>query len=107
MDNNFLFESLCFQTVYILDALSAKLGFSIYILAVVNLFSFFSKLFKNKKTGCSSKGDSGDDKKASWFSFGQTEKSQSEVDMSQCEPLAKALEKCRSRFHASNSTTDG
>ena len=47
LDNNFLFESLCFQTVYILDALSAKLGFSIYIPAVVNLFSFFSKLFKS------------------------------------------------------------
>ena len=107
LDNNFLFESLCFQTVYILDALSAKLGFSIYIPAVVNLFSFFSKLFKNKKTGCSGKGDSGDDKKASWFSFGKTEKSQSEVDMSKCEPLAKELEKCRSLFHASNSTTDG
>jgi hypothetical protein len=34
LDNNFLFENLCFQTVYILDALSAKLGFSIYIPAV-------------------------------------------------------------------------
>jgi len=56
LDNNFLFENLCFQTVYILDALSAKLGFSIYIPAVVNIFSFFSKLFKNKKTGCSGKG---------------------------------------------------
>ena len=40
LDNNFLFESLCFQTVYILDALSAKLGFSIYLPAVVNLLSF-------------------------------------------------------------------
>ena len=27
--------------------------------------------------------------------------------MSKCEPLAKELEKCRSIFHASNSTTDG
>jgi hypothetical protein len=35
LDNNFLFENLCFQTVYIFDALSAKLGFSIYIPAVV------------------------------------------------------------------------
>lgn len=47
LDNEFLFPNLCFQTVYILDALSAKLGFSIYIPAVVNVFSFFSKLFKN------------------------------------------------------------
>jgi len=43
LDNNFLFENLCFQTVYILDALSAKLGFSIYIPAVVNVFSFFKR----------------------------------------------------------------
>jgi hypothetical protein len=46
LENTFLFENLCFQTVYILDALSAKLGFSIYIPAAVNIFSFFSKLFK-------------------------------------------------------------
>ena len=39
--------------------------------------------------------------------FGKTEKSQSEVDISKCEPLAKELEKCRSVFHGSNSTTDG
>jgi hypothetical protein len=39
LDNTFLFENLCFQTVYMLDALSAKLGFSIYIPAVVNIFS--------------------------------------------------------------------
>jgi hypothetical protein len=34
LDNDFMFETLCFQTVYILDGLSAKLGFSIYIPAV-------------------------------------------------------------------------
>ncbi len=45
LDNNFLFENLCFQTVYLLDALSAKLGFSIYIPAVVNLFSFVFETF--------------------------------------------------------------
>ena len=39
--SDLMFESLCFQTVYILDGLSAKLGFSIYIPAVVNIFSFF------------------------------------------------------------------
>ena len=46
-------------------------------------------------------------KKASWFSFGKPEKSQSEIDMLKCKPLAKELEKCKSLFHASNSTTDG
>lgn len=49
LDNNFLFENLCFQTVYILDALSAMLGFSIYIPAVINLFSFFQNFLKNSK----------------------------------------------------------
>jgi len=39
LDNEFIFENLCFQTVYLLDTLSAKLGFSIYIPAVVNIFS--------------------------------------------------------------------
>ena len=110
LDNTFLFENLCFQTVYILDALSAKLGFSIYIPAIVNIFSVFSKLFKNDKTGCSEKGDSSDKEKknfSSWFSFGESKKSQSEVDMSKCESLAKAIEKSRSRFHSSTSTTDG
>ena len=63
LDNNFLFENLCFQTVYILDALSTKLGFSIYIPAVVNIFGFFKKLFK--KTGCSGQEDSGDKKNSS------------------------------------------
>ena len=41
LNNTVFFESLCFQTVYILDALSAKLGFSIYIPAIINIFSFF------------------------------------------------------------------
>lgn len=50
LDNHFLFENLCFQTVYMLDVLSTTLGFSIYIPAVVNIFSFISKLFKNGKT---------------------------------------------------------
>jgi hypothetical protein len=47
LENFFLFENLCFQIVYMLDALSTTLGFSIYIPTVVNIFSFISKLFKN------------------------------------------------------------
>ena len=43
LDNTVFFESLCFQTVYILDALSAKLGFSIYIPSIINIFSVISK----------------------------------------------------------------
>ena len=38
--NNFMFENLCFQTVYLIDTLSAKLGFSIYIPAIIKLQRF-------------------------------------------------------------------
>lgn len=38
MENPFLFKNLCFQTVYLLDILSAKLGFPIRIPAVINIF---------------------------------------------------------------------
>ena len=93
LDSDVLCKNLCFQTVFLLDALSAKLGFTIYIPNVINIFSFFSKLFKNKKTGCSGKGDSGEKNKSSWFSSGKPKKSQSEADMSLCEVLAKELEK--------------
>ena len=39
--------------------------------------------------------------------MGSTEKSQSEIDMSKCEPLVKELERCNSIFHSSNSMTNG
>ena len=38
MENPFLFKNLCFQTVYLLDILSAKLGFPIRIPAVISIF---------------------------------------------------------------------
>ncbi len=47
LTNTFMFETLCFQTVYILDILSAKLGFPLYIPAIINIFSVFSQLFKD------------------------------------------------------------
>nr|WPV72381.1 hypothetical protein orf145 [Navicula sp.]WPV72418.1 hypothetical protein orf145 [Navicula sp.] len=45
LENPVLFTNLCFQTVYILDILSAKLGFSIYIPAIINVFGL-SKMFR-------------------------------------------------------------
>ena len=36
-----MFKPLCFDTVYILDFLSAKVGFPLYIPAIINIFSFF------------------------------------------------------------------
>jgi hypothetical protein len=53
LNNKVMFENLCFQTVYILDFLSAKLGFPLYIPAIINLFSLFSELFKNDRPKCS------------------------------------------------------
>jgi len=47
--NNFRFKNLCYQTVYLFDALSIKLGFSISIPTVVNIFSWIAKFIKNKK----------------------------------------------------------
>jgi hypothetical protein len=110
LDNHVLFANLCFQTVYILDALSAKLGFSIYISAVINIFSVFLKLFKNGKSGCSGKEDPGNKEKKDsswWLSF--SKKSQGEDDMSKCEPLARELRKAKSAFdiHSEASTSDG
>ena len=43
LNNNVIFENLCFQTVYMLDFLSAKVGFPLYIPAIINIFSFFKK----------------------------------------------------------------
>ena len=34
-------------------------------------------------------------------------KAKGEVNMSNCEPLAKEIEKCANRFHSSNFMTDG
>jgi hypothetical protein len=44
IQNDVLFANLCFQTVVILDLSSSKLGFPIYIPAVINIFSL-KKLF--------------------------------------------------------------
>nr|QYC61806.1 hypothetical protein [Paralia sulcata] len=41
LNNNVIFENLCFQTVYMLNFLSAKVGFPLYIPAIINIFSFF------------------------------------------------------------------
>jgi hypothetical protein len=106
MDNRFLFENLYFQTVYLLDALSAKLGVYIYVPGIPNIFRFCTKFLKGTKTGCSGKGEPGE-RKPYWFYFGKAEKSQSEIDMAKCEALAKIIEEYNPLFHGSQSTTDG
>ena len=41
LNNNVMFENLCFQTVYLLDFLSFKVGFPLYIPTIINIFRFF------------------------------------------------------------------
>ena len=59
MHNDVLFANLCFQTVVILDILSSKLGFPLYIPAFVNLIKLIiDYLFQPPSpTACSEKED--------------------------------------------------
>jgi hypothetical protein len=115
LDNTIFFESLCFQTVYLIDALSAKLGFSIYIPSIINIFSVISKFFgsdnSDDNTKCSNEKNSSNKKNtfSSWSAFGgaSSKESQGASDMSKCGSLAKAINKCDGFFHKSVYDTDG
>ena len=103
LNNNLMFENLCFQTVYILDFLSAKLEFPLYVPAIINIFS----LFKNDKPKCSGRENS--NAPFSWWSK-LTKKSEGKNTLNQCQILEKEIRKCDSiipSFHKSKSTTDG
>ena len=52
-----LFANLCFQTVVILDILSRKLGFPIYISAFINFIKMLIDFLKPKPTNCAPKED--------------------------------------------------
>lgn len=97
LTNHFLFENLCFQTVYLLDSLSNKLGFSIYIPSIINVFSFL-KNFKITKTGCAPAEQSSEPPK----------KSQGGRDMSTCARMAESFaEHARwYELHHTNTTTE-
>lgn len=110
LDNTVFFENLCFQTVYILDALSAKLGFSIYIPSIINIFSIISKFFDDDNAQCSNEKNHDNKKNNSSsgpFSVGNSTKSQGEIDVHKCGSLAKNINKCNGYFHKSDYTTDG
>jgi len=103
LNNDVIFENLCFQTVYILDFLSAKFGFPLYIPSIINIFS----LFKNNKPQCSSEGNS--NKPSSWWGK-STRKSEGEKTLEKCQILEKEVRKTESiipSFHKSKSTSDG
>ena len=46
IQNDVLFANLCFQTVIILDILSSKLGFPVYIPAFINIIKLIIDFFK-------------------------------------------------------------
>lgn len=101
--NDVMFENLCFQTVYMLDLLSAKLGFPLYIPAIINIFSFFRK----DKPNCSDEESSN---APSFWSGKPTRKSEGEKTLENCQVLEKEVRKFRNiipTFHTSKSTTDG
>jgi hypothetical protein len=103
LNNDVMFENLCFQTVYILDFLSAKLGFPLYIPAIINIFSFFKK----DKPQCSNEENS--NTFSSWWNK-PTRKSEGEKTLEKCQTLEKEVRKSESiipNFHKSKSTTDG
>jgi hypothetical protein len=103
LNNNVMFSNLCFQTVYMLDFLSAKLGFPLYIPAIINIFSFFKK----DKPQCSNEENSNT---SSTWRGKPTGKSEGEKTLENCQTLEKEVRKYESiipKFHKSKSTTDG
>jgi hypothetical protein len=103
MNNSIMFENLCFQTVYMLDFLSAKVGFPLYIPAIINIFSFFKK----DRPQCSNEENS--NTSSSWWSK-PLGKSEGEKTLEKCQTLEKEVRKSESiipSFHKSKSTTDG
>merc|ERR1712157_659682 len=98
------FENLCFQTVYILDFLSAKVGFSLYIPAIINIFSLFGK----DRPQCSNEKNSSTI--SSWWWNKPARKSEGEKTLDSCQILEKEIRKSEiiiPNFHKSKSTTDG
>ena len=69
IQNDVLFANLCFQTVVILDILSSKLGFPIYIPAFINIIKTIMGFFKPKPTHCVKKEDPGSSQRALTISF--------------------------------------
>ena len=108
LNNPVMFENLCFQTVDLLDFLSAELGFPLYIPAVINIFSFLSKLFANDRPKCSSNEDESK-KSSSWWGKPK-KKSSGEETLDKCKALEQKLRESRSivpDYQKSESTTDG
>merc|ERR1711862_679958 len=102
INNNFIFENLCFQIVYLLDFLSAKVGFPLHIPAIINISSFPGKdrlqCFNEENLNTPS----------SWRNK-PARKSEGEKTLEKCQILKKEVQKFESiilNFRKSRSTTD-
>ena len=115
IQNDVLFANLCFQTVVILDILSSKLGFPIYIPAFINIIKTIIDFFKPKPTHCVKKEDPGSsqqksEKQSSFggFSFWKSAPTRGDdaiTDSEQCLKLAKQLKRTESTVHGNFHTT--
>ena len=115
IQNDVLFANLCFQTVVILDILSSKLGFPIYIPAFINIIKTIIDFFKPKPTHCVKKEDPGSSQQKSekqsssgGFSFWKSSPTRGDgaiTDSEQCLELAKELKRAESTIHGNFHTT--
>ena len=119
IQNDVLFANLCFQTVVLLDILSSKLGFPIYIPAFINIIKPIINFFKpGSPTACgpekSPDSSQQEPKKQSWlggFNFWKPAPTRGDTaitDSEQCLELAKQLKQTESavkgHFHTSCKT---
>jgi hypothetical protein len=98
------FRSLCFQTIFLLDAISRSLGVVLYVPSYLGVLRFLSSLFlKNYKRGCSGREDPTDGKPSSWFSFFSRpetpKRSKGEEDIAHCASLKQMMRENKSIFN--------
>jgi hypothetical protein len=115
IQNDVLFANLCFQTVVILDLLSSKLGFPIYIPAFISIIKPIINFFKPKPTHCAKKQNPGNSQQKSenqssfgGFSFWKPAPTRGDdaiTDSEQCLELAKELKRVESTVHGNFHTT--
>ena len=110
------FETLCFQTVYILDAISSTVGFTFHfpstLLPLLHIFKFFkrigtnisniSSIFKTPTTQCSDEKNSNKSSYYSWLNSPLRKKSDKVDDLEICKMLKKQLQNSETIFNRYN-----
>ena len=107
------FEKLCFQTVYILDAISSTVGFTFHfpstLLPLLQIFKFFkmigtnisniSSIFKTSTTQCSDEKNSNKSSYSYWWNSQSRKKSDIENSFETCRILEKQLRNSENIFN--------